>query len=157
MPRKALTILSLIGLLLATVIRGLSTVNTLTVLGPYQLIEVSVCVLLAGVATTLLLLLTAETLTGVENLVVVSMASLWLLFLGFGSLVVGEWGAWLAYISGDLLAGTFAWLASPMFRRRRERERIGLCIKCGYDLRGSKERCPECGTLFSNQHTTNEP
>ncbi len=36
------------------------------------------------------------------------------------------------------------------FRRRRKREMLGLCLKCGYDLRGSKERCPECGSEFES-------
>jgi hypothetical protein len=29
--------------------------------------------------------------------------------------------------------------------RQRRRSRFGLCLNCGYDLRGSGDRCSECG------------
>jgi hypothetical protein len=59
----------------------------------------------------------------------------WRTYHWFLALILGAWP-----ITSLSLA---AWRA----RKRRRAERAGLCGNCGYDLRESPERCPECGTI----------
>lgn len=44
-------------------------------------------------------------------------------------------------------------------QRIRRRQRLGLCARCKYDMRGSIEsgRCPECGTLWDSSVPRNTP
>jgi hypothetical protein len=55
------------------------------------------------------------------------------------------------------IIGTPAWFVTGVtslpvlfalrrFLRRRYRVRNALCVACGYDLRGTPDQCPECGT-----------
>jgi hypothetical protein len=51
--------------------------------------------------------------------------------------------AWLPAIAFALLpaaAVTRGW-------RSRRRARAGFCARCGYDVRATPDRCPECGTI----------
>jgi hypothetical protein len=52
---------------------------------------------------------------------------------------------WSLVAAFALFPAIFAFRQVRAVRRRRRRSRLGLCPACGYDLRGSPERCPECG------------
>ena len=49
---------------------------------------------------------------------------------------------------GTIYAVVFAicWIVRSRRRERIIRRLAGLCVRCGYDLRASPDRCPECGT-----------
>jgi hypothetical protein len=50
---------------------------------------------------------------------------------------------WLPTLMAAVLPAI--WLCR--YAKARRARRTGLCPTCGYDLRASPERCPECGTL----------
>jgi hypothetical protein len=60
----------------------------------------------------------------------------------FGVVVVP---CWFVAVLAALLPG--AWVVRHDRRVRRRIERY--CEACGYDLRGSPGRCPECGEAFA--------
>jgi hypothetical protein len=62
---------------------------------------------------------------------------------------------WAVVAAGMVVpAAWIAFVAVPwVWRLRAElaRRRVGLCGRCGYDMRASKERCPECGTMVMGE------
>ena len=75
--------------------------------------------------------------------------------------VTGRGMYWSAQVYHPILAVVLAWPLVPyclVCRRRqtaRKRLAAGLCCRCGYDLRASKEQCPECGSAVPAGHVPN--
>ena len=64
----------------------------------------------------------------------------WWLMKNNWAVVVPYWS-----LAGLTFALPAAWGLWSLKRRRAARVRDGLCARCGYDLRGTPDRCPECG------------
>ena len=57
---------------------------------------------------------------------------------------------WFLFILAARLPGIRLARIFSLYRRLRRRKRLpatGHCQKCGYDLRATPNRCPECGTV----------
>ena len=65
-------------------------------------------------------------------------------FGAFSGIVIPLWFPFLIFSSLPI-----SYLAMRFLRNSRMRNRIrhGLCLNCGYDLRATPDRCPECGTI----------
>lgn len=59
---------------------------------------------------------------------------------------------WFASVFSAVLPVRWFW----KWRRDRLAKRKGLCPQCGYDLRATPNRCPECGTVIPAQTASGE-
>ena len=53
----------------------------------------------------------------------------------------------LVDFGGLLIVSALECLVSFRMKRLIDRENRGQCVHCGYDLRATPDRCPECGTI----------
>ena len=74
--------------------------------------------------------------------------------------LAGGWGLFLGLLVMGIAAPVAVLAAVGSYRQALETERhkVGLCPRCGYDLRGSTgARCPECGWRIVSPGSTRAP
>ena len=81
-----------------------------------------------------------------KTLTILCLIGLLICLVSWGVGYVG-WRYATTYAAG--FAALACYFASPILHRRKCKK-LGLCLKCGYDLRGSKDICPECGEEFGS-------
>jgi len=63
--------------------------------------------------------------------------------------ILGEYRLFRMYYPDAILPFLLLPAVALWRRHRRNRRRAdGMCVHCGYDLRASKDRCPECGAAL---------
>lgn len=79
---------------------------------------------------------------------------------GSGQLIQYTNVYWMAYLPHWFLMLILLILPVTKFAfvaRRRQWKRIGRCVGCGYDLRATLERCPECGRANEEKGRETQP
>ncbi|HTL29297.1 MAG TPA: hypothetical protein VL282_08750, partial [Tepidisphaeraceae bacterium] len=72
----------------------------------------------------------------------------------FGSFIQANIsGGWALFVSLLLLS---IWIFDVVLQRRRSRD-ANLCRNCGYDLRATPNRCPECGLVATTSSAARTP
>ena len=129
--------------------------------------------LLLCVATSAFWLLTQNTTPSNRVTIDISALNRYRVYSVRGALILEEFPAEVTFIQSDSAAARLAkyvsgrrairvpywliafsaaiapsvWLARMKRRRERDRLSAGLCPTCGYDLRATPGRCPECGAV----------
>ena len=69
----------------------------------------------------------------------------------------GRWTVEVPHWFVIVLAGALPAVRGVRLWRARRAPRAGLCRACGYDLRATPERCPECGAVPNGINLSHKP